>query len=127
MVIIENFREWLTGNVRSVREQMSSDTDRAIAFLKQEADRQDDRMSREVKQYLEKKIEDQRNIMRNDNIALLSFDCSPPISPPSVEDMAVNRLPSSKLFLGENTKRHADKDEAVAATVQTKKPKKRAT
>ncbi len=127
MAIIENFREWLTGNVRAVREQMSSDTDRAIAFLKLEADRQDDRLSREVKQYLEKKIEDQRNIMRNDNTALLSFDCSPPIFPPSAEDTAVNRLPSSKLFLGEDTKRHADKDEAVAATVQTKKAKKRAT
>ena len=65
MAIIENFREWLTGNVRSVREQMSSDADRAIVFLKQEADRQDDRISREVKHYLEKKIEDRLKIMRN--------------------------------------------------------------
>ena len=55
MAIIENFREWLTGNVRSVREQMSSDADRAIVFLKQEADRQDDRISREVKHYWKKK------------------------------------------------------------------------
>jgi hypothetical protein len=126
MAIIENFREWLTGNVRSVREQMSSDADRAIVFLKQEADRQDDRISREVKHYLEKKIEDRLKIMRNDDIPLLSFDFSPPMSPPSAEDMVVNRLPPSALLWREPTNERAIKDEAAAATVPTKKAKKRA-
>lgn len=127
MAIIENFREWLTGNVRSVREQMSSDADRAIVFLKQEADRQDDRISREVKHYLEKKIEDRLKIMRNDDIPLLSFDLSPPMSPPSAEDMVVNRLPPSALLWREPTSERAVKDEAAAATEPTKKAKKRAT
>jgi hypothetical protein len=127
MAIIENFREWLTGNVRSVREQMSLDVDKAIIFLKQEADRQDDRISREVKHYLEKKIEDRLKIMRNDNIPLLSFDFSPPMSPPSAEDMVVNRLPPSTLLWREATKERASSDDAATVTVPAKKAKKRAT